>query len=356
MVDPVLEDSPRGVGMKKLKKLSTKSAEPVPDLQITRAELRFLVETYLAVQQHRVKAKNRLKGITRAWAVPATIIQEHSDWVDERMLRAEHELQTKIEALLKHMPIWTEWLQNVRGVGPILAGGLIAWIDPMKFDTVSKVWRFAGLAVVDGAAEHYKAGEPAHFVRSLRTHCWKLATSFVKNGDGYRQIYDQERHRLAQYGLFAKGVAANAGHAYQGFNEAKAWNAAVEALLANGDVKLSKAVAKKLDDDERQAALEKLALEAAQAQYECRVLWEKPCSKQGPHIGFVVDPGTGHRRRIELGFCPDAHKDAKAKRKTAKVFLAHYWEVWRTQLGAPIRPLYVTEHLGHGATIQVIAR
>ena len=50
--------------------------------------------------------------------------------------------------------IW-EWVTSIKGLGSgSLAARLLAHIDDIgKFATVSKLWRFAGLAVIDGKAD-----------------------------------------------------------------------------------------------------------------------------------------------------------------------------------------------------------
>jgi len=64
-------------------------------------------------------------------------------------------------------PIW-DWLLDIKGLGSkYLAARLVALIDwPGKFATVSKLWRFSGLAVIDGKAEP-KSSE--HYNRRLKS-------------------------------------------------------------------------------------------------------------------------------------------------------------------------------------------
>lgn len=43
----------------------------------------------------------------------------------------------------------------------------------------------------------------------------------------------------------------------------------------------------------------------------------------------------------------DLHKDLASKRKVAKLWLSHLWEVWRKLEGMPVREAYVFSHLDH---------
>ena len=95
-------------------------------------------------------------------------------------------------------PVWG-WLTSIRGLGEGgLAAQLLAQIDDIgKFDTVSKLWRFAGYAVIDGRREYNKSGEVSHYNRRLKSICWLISDQFVRqNTPLYRDIYDQEKARL----------------------------------------------------------------------------------------------------------------------------------------------------------------
>ena len=67
-------------------------------------------------------------------------------------------------------PIWY-WMTAIRGLGEGgLAAQLLAQIDDIgKFATISKLWRFCGLAVIDGKAERNRPGEKSHFNRRLKS-------------------------------------------------------------------------------------------------------------------------------------------------------------------------------------------
>ena len=96
--------------------------------------------------------------------------------------------------------IW-EMATNIRGLGE---GGLVAQLlaqidDIGKYDTISKLWRFAGYAVIEGMAEKNKQGEKSHFNRRLKAVCWNICQSFIKQQTpGYVDIYYAEKSRLRE--------------------------------------------------------------------------------------------------------------------------------------------------------------
>ena len=69
-----------------------------------------------------------------------------------------------------------DWVTSIRGLKEgSLAAQLLAQIDDIaKFDTISKLWRFSGNAVIDGQAEKNKKGEKSHFNRKLKSICWLM--------------------------------------------------------------------------------------------------------------------------------------------------------------------------------------
>jgi ribosomal protein L37AE/L43A len=94
-------------------------------------------------------------------------------------------------------PIW-DWLRTIKGLksGHITAI-LLAQIDDIgRFDTVSKLWRFAGLAVIDGKAE-YGTSSYNRRLKALMIGEKGIACAFVNQHTWpYRDIYDEEKERL----------------------------------------------------------------------------------------------------------------------------------------------------------------
>jgi len=140
-------------------------------------------------------------------------------------------------------PLWETWLKDVSGIGPCLAGGILAWINIAKSEHVGQLWKYCGLAVtidkyvcpkadcaeefgpqeIKSVEERVAAGEPHEAARcpkcrtflrqighadrrqkgqvtgynpKVKTLCWKIAESFVKRPaekSAYRRVYDDMR-------------------------------------------------------------------------------------------------------------------------------------------------------------------
>ena len=134
---------------------------------------------------------------------------------------------------LKAIPIWTEFLSKVKGVGPRLAGYVIGktmvrfvpvseedlvdyspfqqelaqktldgdYLIPMRrgieaFSTISKFWAFWGLAVRDGKAQRRKKGEKSDYNPMHLSTAWKIGKQFVMQGERYRAHYDRYKTRI----------------------------------------------------------------------------------------------------------------------------------------------------------------
>ncbi len=121
------------------------------------------------------------------------------DFVKPIRLAADRSIrQTFKDHHVADMPIWSEWMQHVRGIDKKLGIRFIALIQPISdFDNVAKLWAYAGQAVGDdGRAVRRKRGVQSRWNNSLKSTCYLAGTSFVKaRGSAYRDLYDLYRAR-----------------------------------------------------------------------------------------------------------------------------------------------------------------
>lgn len=112
----------------------------------------------------------------------------------------------------KH-PLWNEYLRYVKGIGPVLAAGLITVLNPARFETVSKMWAYAGLNVefacthcgyvskepmfkcpkcgmaMVGRAPRRVSGRKVSYNPTARKICWLIGRSFQMTGGVYKAFY-----------------------------------------------------------------------------------------------------------------------------------------------------------------------
>ena len=153
------------------------------------------VQSYYDAQKLRISLSNRIGDLVRE----KHFTQEEADFrfspAFDFLKKAEHVFAKDIKHESKEHPMYP-WLISVRGIGPVLAGGLLAYIrDIGRFDTVSKLWAYVGLHVIDGVAPKRRRGEKANWSTPLKTLCWKIGESFVKARGPYRDLYDSYKAR-----------------------------------------------------------------------------------------------------------------------------------------------------------------
>jgi len=93
--------------------------------------------------------------------------------------------------------IW-KWLTGIKGLGEGgLAAQLLAQIDDIgAFATVSKLWRYHGMAVIDGKIERGVPGEKSHYNRRLKSILFQIEEQFVRQQTpGYSDVYYAEKER-----------------------------------------------------------------------------------------------------------------------------------------------------------------
>lgn len=173
------------------------------ETQSTKLYVRALYDT----QKLRIQLQLRIDRLTREGIMTDEQAKDFFEVPFGLMQQAEKEMEKRMWKRVRDWPIVNQWLKHVPGIGPRLAGLLVANIAPIdRFDTVSKLWAYAGLAVKDGKAQKRTTGEKSNWNSELKTTVWKIAGSFVKLTSGpYRAIYDNYKARI-----LAREIAA--GH------------------------------------------------------------------------------------------------------------------------------------------------
>jgi hypothetical protein len=129
--------------------------------------------------------------------------------------RVETEHFRRLETALNEVPIYTEFLSKVRGIGPAMAGVIVSEFDIHRAKYPSSLWAYAGLDVgPDGLGrsrrrEHlvkrqYKNAKGEDAERdSITYNPWLktklmgvLAPSFLKSKSPYADHYKNYRHRI----------------------------------------------------------------------------------------------------------------------------------------------------------------
>jgi len=131
--------------------------------------------------------------------------------------KIERKYKNQMMDYVKSEPIYTKFLQHVRGIGPVLSTNLIKnFGDCSNYDTVSALWKHTGNHVKNGKAPELRKGEEIEYSPRLRTLTWKISDCLMKSNKAiYRYIYDSEKKKqLARE--YEKGKLAEK---YNGYDE-----------------------------------------------------------------------------------------------------------------------------------------
>ena len=174
-------------------------------LSLTPREMRFLVDTYYQIQKMRIQLGNASGAASRD-EEPG----EFPGWLSRQMRLLETRLRSVMLAWAEDR-VAGQWAMSQVGIGPVLAAGLLAHIDPERAKTAGAVWRFAGL----DPTLVWDKGQKRPYNADLKVLCYEIGDSFVKfhnNSKCYyghlyaeRKLQEQERNEA---GLFAEQAAA----------------------------------------------------------------------------------------------------------------------------------------------------
>ena len=116
-------------------------------------------------------------------------------WVFIRLYETEKELGKKLDNWSKNHVVRINFLNGVRGIGPILSSGLIAIIEDIsRFPTISKLWKYFGLA----PGQKRVKGKKLDYNPRARELAWKIWNSFVKFDCFGRKVYLESKEYCAK--------------------------------------------------------------------------------------------------------------------------------------------------------------
>lgn len=282
--------------------------------------LRWAVKSYYDLQKVRLAVQNRRpkKGAPPIDLGPDDLVLLKS--IKTQMQNLEKEAATHIASTVGRHPMFP-WLENIRGIGPILAAVLLVQFDPYKARHASSFWRYCGLDVVDGAAPKPVKGKKLSYNKWLKA---KMLTGGVGVGilKSCLRKTDPEDGTPPYKGWVRWGVIPT-------FSP------------------VTKKKAKKLEDEGATISVEEIKKKngTTTAYYlvEKYAYWLPP-GEQGKYAKIYLD--RKHRRESSKWGNSHAHRHQDAMRVMVKIFLADFWAAWRTHEGLEVSEPYAVAKLG----------
>lgn len=146
------------------------------------SEVRLLYEQYTNMQRERIRLSNRVKSLKKE-KIPTLILEYYL----EEFRAMETNMARVLEKWVKYDPVYEQWLSKIRGIGGILAAGLVSYVRPEHCRTAGSVWRYAGIDV----GPHDPLATNA-YSRHFKHVCWLTAQSLVRakpKAEGQENLY-----------------------------------------------------------------------------------------------------------------------------------------------------------------------
>jgi Transposase IS116/IS110/IS902 family. len=145
---------------------------------LTKRDLRYLVDTYDQIQRYRIRAGQQVKAAKSAKEEPNPIIE----WMHENFQKFEYYVKRVLDAYTDADPVG-RWAKSITGIGPVIAANLLAYIDITKAPTVGHIWRYCGL----DPTIQWGPGQLRPYNTKMKTICYHIGQGFVRNRKTIKQ-------------------------------------------------------------------------------------------------------------------------------------------------------------------------
>lgn len=150
-------------------------------------EARFLVDTYYIMQDQRIRNRNQTRALAQT-GEPNEVLLYFGNVFEE----LEGDARKALQAYVKTHLIG-DWVLGVKGIGPVIAAGIISAIDIERAPTAGHIWSYAGL----NPNQEWGKGQKRPWNAQLKRICWLAGESFVKvhsrKGAVYGQMYSHRK-------------------------------------------------------------------------------------------------------------------------------------------------------------------
>lgn len=315
--------------MKPLMAISKDLREAAKNLR--QDEVRFLVDTYYAIQKNRVAAGNQVKALSINGEP-----NEFVNWLSKQMHGLEKRVKAVLDVYTEQYPLG-RWCKSIRGIGPVLTAALMAYINIEKAPTAGHIWRYAGL---DPTTKWLGSEEAARIVQQILgkttgeitdADIIAVATTVKRSYDGLIALWPTDKDGALKPKTATNLIAALSK---------RPWNARLKVVcwkIGESFVKV-----KSYPDDVYGKIYEQ------RKQYETEKNERGEYAQQAAEHLKRVGKNTASYQWYKQGKLPPGHIHERAKRYAVKLFLSHYHYVaYRLHYNEEPPKPYAIAHLGH---------
>lgn len=304
--------------------------------ELDEQEVRFLVDFYYIWQEARKRADNIALASRGEDNEPHSII----NWLSNNTNTMERLIKGSLDVYSINQ-LLGQWSRSITGIGPVLTAGLMSTIDITQSPTVGHIWRFAGQ---DPTSEWLGRDKSRELVNSIVPNRVNVtAEHIVQLAAAVNQKPSQVEQHVMNV-LRLKNPTYDGPVTRDGLIRALAkrpWNAQLKTLCW----KISESFVKFMNHPNDFYGKHYLSYK----QYiinknENGEYAERAARKLRNTNIRNVDV----RKIYESGKLPDGHVHADAKRRTVKLFLAHYHHVaYEIHYGTPPPKPYIIDRGDH---------
>lgn len=276
-------------------------------------KLRVMVRQFYDVQKLRIQYDLRLQDLVRNGRLEKAQAERMYKVSLDHMKGAEKAINRQVKYEIREHPVWL-WSKRVNGIGPTLAGALIAEIGADKQARLK----------LDGNELTGWVTHPERTPKIPKDPEKKLTPTQV-----IKKIYLEEPERLEIMEV-RNGIECfeNAGKlfAYSGLH-----------VVENEEGKFVAPRRKKGEQSNWNPFLRTLAYKISDSFVKCGKCFRKVYDEAKE---FYLSQGITNN-----------HAHMRAKRKASKLWFSLAWHVWRESEGLPVRVPYCIEKQGHTTII-----
>jgi hypothetical protein len=285
-------------------------------------QARYLVDAYYIQQEDRKRTRNQERMLAES-KEPNLILS----WLAAQNETLEDQIKRALDKYTDAHPMG-EWMRTVKGIGPVIAAGLLAHIDITKAPTVGHIWRFAGL---DPSQRWSARTEADAWVKVNGLDIVRASTEFNVSLETLTRMATTDKDGKP-IKLTAKSLSAAIAR--------RPWNATLKTLCW----KIGQSFMKLSNDPGCYYGIV----------YRQRKQYEIDRNERGDNRELAASllpkfsTATDAHGHLSKGVLPPAQIDARARRYAVKRFLADvhtawYWIEYKTLAPKP----YVISHLNH---------
>ena len=149
-------------------------------------EARYLVDLYYEIQDFRIQMAAQVRSAEEG--EPNQMLE----WCFSNTRTLENNIKRALDVFGDEYRV-SLWMKSICGIGPVISAGFLSHLDVRNRPTAGHFWRFAGLD--PSVTWEKKTKRPWN--AKLKTLCWKLGESFIKNKfrdqDYYGKLYEQRK-------------------------------------------------------------------------------------------------------------------------------------------------------------------